>query len=98
MENIRDKISEYNEEAVLFEGLNDAIIGIGCQHGGNYVAIYSKRKIIHLLEIQFLMDQDEVDAEGDPLLMAIEWYDFNIECLYAGEHTPIILIDDFENE
>ncbi|MCD6435563.1 MAG: hypothetical protein J7L15_04175 [Clostridiales bacterium] len=97
MESIRERISEYNEEAILFDDLDDAIIGIGCQHGSHYVAIYSKRKCLNILEAQFMTNENEITSEEDPSQMAIEWFDFNIECLYAGKNTPIILIDDFKD-
>ena len=79
---IIDQIREINPEAVIFDGLNDAIIGMGSQSGKDSLLIYSAKKIIKLL-VKGGMKVDE----------AKEYYDFNIQGLWAGEMTPIIMED-----
>lgn len=76
-------LKESNEQAITFDGLDSAIIGIGGQYGKAPLAIYSASKII-----KSLMKTNKWDAEE-----ALEFYDFNIQCLYAGEGTPIIVDD-----
>ena len=70
-----------NDEAVVFDGLDDAIIGTGGQHNSLQLVIYSARLIIEVL-----MNQSEMSHEE-----AIEHFNFNIASLNAGPGTPIIM-------
>ena len=81
---IKEIIAEYNEDAIIFDGLDDAIIGVGQQHGMNTVAVYDRDKCIEILAKQF-------EEEENALEMAVEYFEFNVLCLYAGENTPIIV-------
>lgn len=80
---MRRKLNEENPDAVLFDGLEKAIIGIGSQYSKPTLAIYSASKIVKVL-----MKRDKMNF-GE----AIEFFDFNIADLWAGEHTPIIVDD-----
>lgn len=90
---IREKIAEYNPDALLIDGykeiedFDEAIIGIGGQHGSKSVVIYSKEACINILAKIF---SQEDDCE-DPYLDAIEYFDYNIGGAYVGENTPIFL-------
>ena len=72
---------EYAENAVILTGLDKAIIGIVEEFGNGPRILYSKSKIIEIL-----MERDEMDE-----IEAIEFYDFNILGLYAGEQNPVFL-------
>ena len=72
---------EYAEGAVTLEGLDDAIIGIGRQWGSKPCMIYSVKKIIDIL-----VKRDEMNPDD-----ALEYYEFNIMQLYAGEQTPVMM-------
>ena len=87
-ETIRDRIAEFNPEAILFDDLDDAIIGVGHQHGTTPVAIYDREKCIEILADKFA---EHGSPKVDHLAEAIEWFEFNIGCAYVGEHTPIFL-------
>jgi hypothetical protein len=82
---IREKVYEYFEntdtEAILFDDLDAAIIGIANQHGSDPVVAYSEEKII-----KCLMKDNKWDYET-----AQEWYDFNIACLGVSKGTPVII-------
>jgi hypothetical protein len=83
-EEIDELIQEMNPDAMFMDGLDAAIIGIGCQYTGTPLVVYSATKII-----QALMEGDEgMDQET-----AEEHYGFNIACAYIGEGTPIIVED-----
>ena len=86
-QNIIDQITEINPEALLADGFEDAIIGIGGQHGSKAVVIYDKDKCIEILEKQFSQDKD---CEN-PYLDAIDYFGYNTECAYVGENTPIFM-------
>lgn len=75
--NILSKIlDKYPEEGFLkADGFDDAIIGVWSE--GRLV--YSVDKVIEIL----MMDMTEEEA--------IEFYEFNIECAYVGEQTPIFI-------
>ena len=66
--------------AITFDGLDDALIGVGSQWGGCSIAVYSETKILEVLRRQG-MSPDEAE----------EWYSHNIRCLFVGERTPLII-------
>lgn len=72
----KEDIVEINPEAIFYDGLDEAIIGI------DHISlkpIYGVNKIISLLQ------KDMSYAE------AVEWFDYNIVNLHIGDKTPIIL-------
>lgn len=70
-------LNEYPDEGFLkADGLDDAIIGVWSE--GRLV--YSVDKVIEILMAQDMNEQE-----------AIEFYEFNIECAYVGERTPIFI-------
>jgi hypothetical protein len=87
IDEIKEWIAEYNPDAILADGYEDAIIGIGGQHGSNTVVIYDREKCIEILANQFAQEED---CE-DPWLEAADYFGYNTECAYVGENTPIFL-------
>jgi hypothetical protein len=71
-------LPERNPDAILFNGLNDCIIGTDM----NYNIIYSHTKMVNHF-INSGMSAEEAE----------EWVDYNILNLKIGDNTPIILID-----
>ena len=71
----------FAEGAVILDGLESAIIGIVEEFGNGPRILYSKSKIIDIL----------VERDGMDEIEAIEFYDFNILGLYAGEQNPVFL-------
>ncbi len=103
-ETIRDRIAEYNEEAIMFDDLDDAIIGVGKQYGGQIVAIYDRQMCIDIFANDYLRKKKkEVKRELDnheiyeAWVEAIAWFEHNVECTYAGDNTPIFL-ESLEND
>lgn len=78
-------IHEYAEGAVLLDGLENAIVGITEEFGGNRRILYSKPKILDILMVRDLMTMSEAE----------EFYDFNILGLHVSEQNPIFLDIDF---
>lgn len=74
-------INEYAEGAVLLTGLEDAIVGIAEEFGNGRRVIYSKNKILSILQ----------ERDGMTWSESEEYFDFNILGLYAGEQNPIFL-------
>jgi hypothetical protein len=69
-----------DEDLIVFNGLDDAFLGVGYIFNKS-ITCYDKEKIITILMNRDCMTYDE----------AIEFFDFNIAGLYAGERTPFIL-------
>jgi hypothetical protein len=82
----RAKIAEVNPDAVLWDGLDDCIIGIDVDN----VAVYD----IYKMELEIMKLQDCTFDE------AVEWVDYNILSAYVGEWTPkhIWVMPDDEDE
>ena len=66
------------------DGLNDAIIGVVEEFGNGPRILYSKNKVLQILE----------DRDGMSPLEAVEFYDYNIIGLHAGEQNPVFLISE----
>lgn len=67
-----------NDEAIILDGLDEAIIGINAQDGS---LIYDEETIIDILMIRDEMEEEE----------AYEFYDFNILGLRFSEMGPTFL-------
>ena len=78
---ILEQITEINPEAIVLDGLNNAITGIGYSKDLEPRLIYSISDIILTL-----MERDKMTQ-----LEAIEFYDYNIADGYFGKHGPIFL-------
>ena len=76
-------IESYCEGAVKLDGLDDAIVGIVEDFYGPRI-LYSRDKILQILE----------DRDGMSPIDAIEFYEYNILGLFAGEQNPIFLITE----
>jgi hypothetical protein len=79
-----DDINEQAEGAVLLDGLDDAIIGIVEEFGNGPRILYSKNKVLQILE----------DRDGMTPFESVEFYDYNIIGLHAGEQNPVFLITE----
>jgi hypothetical protein len=67
--------------AVKFDGFDGAILGFGSQYGSFECLVYDRQKCIEILVDRDGMDYDE----------ALEFFEFNVACLYAGPGTPIFI-------
>jgi hypothetical protein len=74
-------IDEYTEGAILLDGLESAIVGIVEEFGNGNRVLYSKQKILNILQERDLMTMGEAE----------EFYDYNILGLYADEQNAVFL-------
>jgi hypothetical protein len=74
------EIIELNPEAMLADGLDDALAGFDTQGR----AVYFANEIIGIL-----MQRDGMTEEE-----ATEFFEFNIACAYVGEYTPIYMYEE----
>ncbi len=77
---MREFIDEFAEDAVVFEGCDEAIVGYASRINLEPVVVYSYNSLVAVFVKQG-MSEDE----------AIEWVDYNIVGAWVGERTPIIL-------
>lgn len=70
-----------------YDGLDDAIVGIGQTNYSDQLVVYSYEKIIEVLVRQG-MEQEE----------AIDYADFNIIGMHIGEGQPVILFERTPDE
>lgn len=75
------QLAELNPEALFADGFEDALIGFACVFTKGPVTVYDRDKCIEIL-----MKRDEMSHEE-----AEEFFSFNVEGAYVGEHTPAFL-------
>jgi hypothetical protein len=78
---IRQALSESNPQALLADGLDEALLGIARRCSQPTLAVYDVRKIIAILKKRDKMTTEE----------AWEFYEFNIVGSWVGENTPLFL-------
>lgn len=77
-------IDELAEGAIKLDGLDNAILGVVEEFGNGPRILYSRDKILQILE-----ERDRMSP-----IDAIEFYEYNILGLFAGEQNPIFLITE----
>ena len=77
----REEIAEYNEDALLADGLDEAIIGMAERINLGPVVAYDVEKILKIF-----MERDGMEFDE-----ALEFFEFNIKGAWMGEFTPIYI-------
>lgn len=75
VETIEEELSFINEQALLADGLDDALIGIDMR---DYVAVYDVDKCVDIL----------IETSGMTREEAEEYFEYNTLGAYVGEYTP----------
>tara|TARA_Y100001951_G_scaffold89117_1_gene81234 strand:+ start:1300 stop:1632 length:333 start_codon:yes stop_codon:yes gene_type:complete len=75
------ELAEVNPDAITFDGLCDCVVGYASQFNKPPVVVYD-----HEAVLEKLMKRDGMSYEE-----AYEFTSFNIEGLWAGEHTPMMM-------
>ena len=91
----REEVAEYNEEALLCDGFDDAIIGVA-QRINLCVAAYDVDKIIEILIPDMDLDGEELklpieEQDSRRHEMALEYFNYNIIGSWVGENTPVFI-------
>ena len=74
-------IAEQFPELTIFDGLDDAIIGVGTVNQEQAV-VYDETLVIEILKVDMKLDEHEAN----------EWFQFNISGAYVGPSTPIFMV------
>lgn len=79
MEELLNELREANPEAMLADGLEEALIGYTINTHFNHVAVYSAEKCVEVLVRRDGMSHEEAE----------ECLEFNTYCAYVGPHGPL---------
>ena len=79
--NMRERIAEqFDENVLLADGFDRALLGIGSVFNGPAIAVYCKNRCLSILREQ-----------GMTRLEAQEYFDYNMQGAYVGEQTPMFI-------
>lgn len=81
-----EEVAEYNEEALICDGFDEAIIGVAERINLGPVAAYSVEKILDIL----------VERDGMTYEEALEYFQYNIIGAWMGEYTPVFIYTNEE--
>jgi hypothetical protein len=81
MRKIIDIINEIEEEILIADGFDDALIGVGHRCGQPPIAVYDRDKCIILMQSMALEEAEE-------------FFEFNTVGAWVGDQTPIF-VDTF---
>ena len=87
--NIKEWIEECNEDALLADGFDEAIIGICERFGASPVVAYDRDLCIEILAKEFGEDPDSPDF--DAYEEAEDYFSYNVIGSYVGENTPVFI-------
>lgn len=85
---IREQLAEINPEALLADGLEDALIGYTVNHHHAHVAVYDYGKCVEVLVSRDGMTHEEAD----------EFLSFNTLGAFVGENGPIYVATNGDTE
>jgi len=90
---IEQLAAETDGEGILYDNLNEALVGICRRFNQPSIAMYSYNKCIAIL----MRDSEGEDmSDDDRYTMAVEHFEFNTIGAWVGEHTPAFLYCDGE--
>lgn len=78
---ILEQLAEQNPDALLADGLEDALIGYTMNTHHAVVAVYSYSKCVEVLVARDGMTHEEAE----------EYLSFNTLCCYVGENGPLYI-------
>lgn len=79
-----EEVSEYNEEALICDGFDEAIMGVAERINLGPVVAYKVGKILEILMKRDGMNYGE----------ALEYFEYNIKGAWMGEFTPVFIYTD----
>jgi len=75
---VSEYLSEWNPEALLADGMEDALVGTATRPGSETVALYDRAKCVALLVAQGMTDDE-----------AEEFFEYNVAGAWVGPGTPV---------
>jgi len=86
-ETLSELIAQINPEAIVVDGMEDALIGLAYRSGISPVVCYDKTECTKIVMKEHKLNYKE----------AREWLEENIFSIYTGVYTPIF-IEDLRND
>jgi hypothetical protein len=80
---MKDHLAEVNEDMLLADGFDDALVGIVERANLPTIACYNKEKCIEIIAGNTKKDMNWFEAE--------EYFYYNVVGSYVGENTPCFL-------
>jgi hypothetical protein len=80
-EHILNLLADINPEAKLADGFEDALVGYTTGSPRPVLAVYDRARCIEIL----------VHRDGMSLEEAEDFFSYNTEAAYVGEHTPLFV-------
>jgi len=80
---ISDLVAQVNPEAIVVDGMDEALIGLAYRSGISPVACYDKKRCAKIV-----MKEHKLSYQD-----ALEWLEENVFSIYAGIYTPIFIED-----
>ena len=75
----KEILTEHNSEALLADGFEDALIGVGEVFSRPPLAVYDRNKCLEILMKRDGMTDEEAE----------EFFTYNVSGSWVGENTPI---------
>lgn len=88
MKTLRDSLGALNPEALLADGLDQALVGFTVNHHHPIVAVYDYHRAIQIL----------VERDGMHESEAAEYLQFNTLGAYVGENGPLFIAQTLSGE
>ena len=89
---LREWVSTFNEEALLADGFDDAVMGMAYYFGKDPVVAYDRDECIAILAMEFANDPPKEDLDDwEPYEEAMEYFEYNVAGSYVGENTPVFI-------
>ena len=85
---LKAQLAKLNPAAILWDGFEEALVGIREREGKPAVAVYGYEKMVTIL-----MQRDDMRRED-----AIEYIEFNVTDGWLGDSTPITLDEEVARE
>ena len=78
-EDIIQTLEELNPEAIMYDGFDDALVGVIARCSTEPLALYDREKCLEILI-----------SKGATYEEALDYFCYNVEGCWAGPHTPFI--------
>jgi hypothetical protein len=78
---IKARLADENPDAILWDGLDDALVGVARRCGQPTLAVYDYFRCVAAYRLTGMTYED-----------AVEWIEFNVVGGWLGPNTPIMLV------
>ena len=77
---VADFVSEFSENALLCDGLEEAFVGVSVRFGQEPIACYDYNKVLKIFMKDGMTEEE-----------AVEYFDYNVIGAWVGEQTPCFI-------